>query len=171
MGAYMYLDLVDVSTCLPKLNKGFTVPNTFKIVEQGIGWAEHGAQTHTIFTKIGTFTSQWNKKYFFYFVPLKWVLIFFRNFNTFAPHLKECLKFGTRNRSSGKKRIKKNTGYYISRFIVNCKKRLLFYPPASEAKAQKNFTQPYTENPWVSVTLWLCDSVTLWLFFVKMTPT
>ena len=44
----------------------------------------------------------------------------------------------------------------------------LHYPPASEAsmgvywnQAQKNFTQPYTEYPWVSVTLWLCDSVTL----------
>jgi hypothetical protein len=44
------------------------------------------------------------------------------------------------------------------------------YPPASEAsrgvywnQAQKNFPHPYTEYPWVSVTLWLCDSDTLWL--------
>ena len=26
-------------------------------------------------------------------------------------------------------------------------------------QAQKNFTHPYTEYPWVSVTLWLCHSV------------
>ena len=39
------------------------------------------------------------------------------------------------------------------------------HPPASEARrgvywyqAQKNFTHPYTEYPWVSVTLSLCDS-------------
>ena len=41
-----------------------------------------------------------------------------------------------------------------------------FYPPASEAsrgvyrnQAQKNFTHLYTEYPWVSVTLSLCNSV------------
>ena len=39
------------------------------------------------------------------------------------------------------------------------------YPPASEAsrgvnwnQAQINFTHPYTEFPWVTVTLSLCDS-------------
>ena len=43
---------------------------------------------------------------------------------------------------------------------------LIIYPPASEAsrgvywnQAQKNFAHPYTEYPWVSVTLWLCHSV------------
>ena len=42
------------------------------------------------------------------------------------------------------------------------------YPPVSKAsrgvywnQAQKSFTHPYTEYPWVSVTLWLCNSVTL----------
>ena len=30
-------------------------------------------------------------------------------------------------------------------------------------QAQKNFTHLYTEYPWLSVTLSLCDSVTLWL--------
>ena len=31
-----------------------------------------------------------------------------------------------------------------------------------EISAQKNFTHPYTEYHWVSVTLSLCNSVTLW---------
>ena len=46
------------------------------------------------------------------------------------------------------------------------KSQFYYYPPTSEAsrrvywnQAQKNFTHPYTEYPWVSVTLSLCNSV------------
>ena len=44
-----------------------------------------------------------------------------------------------------------------------------YFPPAIEAsrgvywnQAQKKFTHPYTEYPWVSVSLSLCHSFTLW---------
>ena len=47
---------------------------------------------------------------------------------------------------------------------------LKIYPLASEAnrgvywnQAQKNLTHPYTEYPWVSVTLWLCGHYYYWL--------
>ena len=36
-----------------------------------------------------------------------------------------------------------------------------------EIRTKKNFTHPYTEYPWVSLTLWLCHSVAI--FFVKLT--
>ena len=50
------------------------------------------------------------------------------------------------------------------------------FSPASEAsrgvywnQAQKNFTHPYMEYPWVSVTLWLCNSVAIINLF-KLAP-
>ena len=112
----MYLDLVDVSTCLPKLNKGFTVPNTFKIVEQGIGWAEHGAQTHTIFTKIGNFPIQWNKKYFFF-------TLFLLNEFWFSSGISIHLPHTSRNASNLEQEIevlgKKELNYSFKRAMMN----------------------------------------------------
>ena len=56
------------------------------------------------------------------------------------------------------------------RIIGSCPLRAKRVGEFIEIRHKKNITHPYTEYPWVFVTLQLCDSVTLRPFFCENDP-